>query len=175
MEGSNFNLLSFSIQTIEPKSVKKYLCTIIDPYSIYGNIFSSTWDVRIIFFDLGCENYFSLTWDVKIIQPHRSNTCSWIAMGAKKGNQRAVHFDWKGENYATAMGLELSNSWDTDKSIRRGICIIWGLKIRYEDEIWNGNIVSGTFIQSATKMPAAPVWIVCLSMRAGRREGGVLE
>ena len=91
MEGSNFNLLSFSIQTIEPKSVKKYLCTIIDPYSIYGNI-------------------FSLTWDVKIIQPHRSNTCSWIAMGAKKGNQRAVHFDWKGENYATAMGLELSNS-----------------------------------------------------------------
>ena len=31
-------------------------------------------------------------------------------MGAKKGNQRAVRFDWKVENYATAMGLELSNS-----------------------------------------------------------------
>ena len=124
---------------------------------------------------LGMWELFSLTWDVKIIQPHRSNTCSWIAMGAKKGNQRAVRFDWKVENYATAMGLELSNSWDIDKSIRRGICIIWGLEIRYEDEIWYGDIVSGTFIQSATKMPAAPVWIVCLSMRAGRREGGVLE
>ena len=123
-----------------------------------------------LLFDLGCENYFSLTWDVKIIQPHRSNTCSWIAMGAKKGNQRAVRFDWKVENYATAMGLELSNSWDIDKSIRRGICIIWGLEIRYEDEIWYGDIVSGTFIQSATKMPAALVWIVCLSMRAGRGE-----
>ena len=56
-----------------------------------------------LLFDLGCENYFSLTWDVKIIQPHRSNTCSWFTMGAKKGNQRAVCFDWKAENYATAM------------------------------------------------------------------------
>ena len=58
MEGSNFNLLSFSIQTIEPKSVKKYLCTIIDPYSIYGNIFSSTWDVRIISLRLGMWELF---------------------------------------------------------------------------------------------------------------------
>ena len=97
-EGSNFNLLSFLNETIEPKSVKQYLYT-IDHNSIFvwepffdrtRNLLRTTgWWVlwEHLLFDLGCENYFSLTWDVKIIQPHRSNTCSWIAMGAKKGTR----------------------------------------------------------------------------------------